>query len=534
MYFTPWLKHRSFQVILSSLGLVFILFTFLAAGSFQMTNDHPQEGLDPRIVKIMNGTPYRHGEWGLLEVDPSTGHTVNSFGPADRFFEPGSTAKLITVSATLDDLGFDHHLTTPVYGIGSKNQHAFNGNLVLVARGDLTMGGRTKPDGTVDFTSVDHTYANSVPGATLTPQNPLAGINQIAQQINASGITHLNGDVVIDDRLFQPDPNFPVIPDPMIINDNLIDVVLTPGHVGGAPASVTWRPQVAPYHLIEQVTTVAAGQPNTVEVQTFPDGRVLVTGNLPVDAGQIVRVGTILDPSSFARTALIEALERAGVSVNAPSTGPNPTDKLPSNGSYSGDPQVAAYVSPPFREYAKLILKVSHNMGANLNVCLMAVKAGSTNCDDGFPVIAAFLDRVHVDRDQIALADGQGGNPVDRLTPQVVTEMLRYWLGQPEATTFRLMLPILGVDGSLASFCTNCPAKGKVFAKTGTVALPDLLNNRLTLGWALAGYIQVKPGRYYVYDLVVNGSVVQDFNGVLGVATDAANISAILQEDAAA
>ena len=200
---------------------------------------------------------------------------------------------------------------------------------------------------------------------------------------------------------------------------------------------------------------------------------------------------------------------------------------------YSGNPQVAAYVSPPFREYAKLILKVSHNLGANLNVCLMAVKAGSTNCDAGFPVIASFLDRVHIDRDQIALADGQGGNPVDRLTPQVVVEMLRYWLGQPEATTFRLMLPILGVDGSLASFCTNCPAKGKVFAKTGTVLLPDLLNNRFTLGWALAGYLEVKPGKYYVYDLVVNGSVAQDFNGVIGVATDAANISAILQEEAA-
>ena len=67
------------------------------------------------------------------------------------------------------------------------------------------------------------------------------------------------------------------------------------------------------------------------------------------------------------------------------------------------------------------------------------------------------------------------------------------------------MLPILGVDGSLATFCTHCPAKGKVFAKTGTVGYPDTLNNRLTLGWALAGYLEVKPGRYYAYDLVVNG-----------------------------
>jgi len=41
----------------------------------------------------------------------------------------------------------------------------------------------------------------------------------------------------------------------------------------------------------------------------------------------------------------------------------------------------------------------------------------------------------------------------------------------------------------------------------------------------------VRPGRYYAYDLVVNGSVVQDFNGVLRVDEDLANISAILQEE---
>ena len=533
MFHTPWFKRRSFQGVLSLLGLVLVSFTFLSSAPFQMSNENTQGGLDPRIVKIMNAPPYRSAEWGLREVDPSTGHIVHSLAPAKRFFQPGSTAKIISVSATLDDLGFDHRLRTPVYALGHTQQHTFNGNLVLVAKGDLTMGGRTRPDGTVDYTSVDHTYANGVPGAALTPEDPLAGLNKIARQIHASGITKLNGDVIIDDRLFQPDPNFPVMPDPMIINDNLIDVVLTPSHIGGARASVTWRPQVAPYRLIDQVTTVAAGQPNTVAVQTFPDGRVLVTGNLPADAGQVVRVGDVVDPAAFARTALIEALGRAGVSVSATPTGPNPTEKLPTNGSYRSAPQVAAYVSPPFREYAKLILKVSHNLGANLNVCLMAVKAGSTSCDAGFPVMASFLDRVHVDRDQIVLADGQGGNPADRLTPQAVTQMLRYWLGRPEATTFRRMLPILGIDGSLATNCTHCPAKGKVFAKSGTVLVSDTLNNRFTLAWALAGYLQVRPGRYYAYDLVVNGSVMQDFSDVIGVADDLANISAILQEEAA-
>jgi D-alanyl-D-alanine carboxypeptidase/D-alanyl-D-alanine-endopeptidase (penicillin-binding protein 4) len=218
-----------------------------------------------------------------------------------------------------------------------------------------------------------------LPGATLTPEDPLAGLDQLAQYVRAQGITHIDGDVVIDDRLFQPEPDFPVVPDPIIINDNLIDIVLTPGDAGGPPASVTYRPHVAPYHLDVQVTTVAAGQPTDLTVTLFPDGRILVSGKIAAGGGQQVRVSPVLDPASFARTAMIEALGRAGVSVSAGPTGDNPVAKLPASHTYQGDPLLAAFVSPPFREYAKLILKVSHNLGANLDVCLMAAKAGSTS-----------------------------------------------------------------------------------------------------------------------------------------------------------
>jgi len=109
----------------------------------------------------------------------------------------------------------------------------------------------------------------------------------------------------------------------------------------------------------------------------------------------------------------------------------------------------------------------------------MAVKAGSTDCDDGFPVMQKFIEKAGVDTDQVALADGRGGNPTDRFTPKAATDLLGYWLKQPQAKTFREMLPELGVNGSLAKDCKDCPARGKVFAKTGTIALPDFVNGRL-------------------------------------------------------
>ena len=130
------------------------------------------------------------------------------------------------------------------------------------------------------------------------------------------------------------------------------------------------------------------------------------------------RGASVDDPASLARTALIEALGRAGVSVSASPTGKNPSSELPKKGSYSSNDEVAAYVSPPYSEYAKLILKVSHNYGANLDLCLMAVKAGSTNCNDAFPVIEKCFEKAGVDTDQVALADGRGATPRTRSPPR--------------------------------------------------------------------------------------------------------------------
>src|SRR5215213_8486312 len=501
--------------------------------------------LSPKVTKIMDSSIYRYGEWGLLEVDPSDGHTVHALGPTDRMYIPGSSTKLFTVSAALDDLGFDHHFKTPVYAQGKVQNGTLSGNLVLVASGDLTMGGRTAPNGTVSYTPVDHTYANSVPGATLTPENPLAGLNEIAKQVRKSGITHVDGNVIIDDRLFALAPKGPSVdalsfnapnldpwPRPITINDNLIDVQVKPCKVGEKPKVVLWRPKVAPYHLIMRAKTVPAGKPTTLNVSPQTDGPVVVSGNIAADAGKQLRVAAVDDPSAFARTALIEALGRAGVSVGASPTSKNPSSKLPKKGSYSPKGEVAAYVSPPYSQYAKLILKVSHNYGANLVLCLMAVKAGSTDCNDAFPVMKSFLKKAGVDVDQVAVADGRGGNPVDQFTPKAVIDILGYWLKQPQAKTFREMLPVLGVNGSLASVCKDCPAKGKVFAKTGTVGNPDLLNERIVEAESLGGYLEVEPGRFHTFYVVVNGAIAPNIEGAVKVFDDLADIGALLQKDA--
>ncbi|MFJ3436007.1 D-alanyl-D-alanine carboxypeptidase/D-alanyl-D-alanine-endopeptidase [Streptomyces cyaneofuscatus] len=522
------------RVVAGGCGLLLLALTSGEAARAVSSPDGGDGRLDPRITEIMRKPDYPNAQWGLLQQDPESGRVVHSRF-AEQLFIPGSVAKLFGTSGAWDTLGGDHRFRTPVYAVGERRGSTLAGDLGLVAQGDLTMGGRTRPDGTVDYTDLDHTYANDFPGATLTPQNPLAGINQLAQQVRRSGITRVEGDVIVDDRLFRPEPVFDPTPTPLIINDNLIDLLTTPGDHPGAPARLDWRPKVAPYRVTSTVRTVAAGEPTDIEVTTSGNGtRIQVSGTIAAGSEPALKVSPIADPAAFGRTALIEALGRAGVQVTAKPTGANPVGRLP--GSYEGRPRVALFTSPPYAQYAKLIFKVSHNLGGNLAICLMAVSTGSKECMDGFPVLADFLDRAGVDRKQVQLLDGRGGNPVDRTTPKAVVQLLSYWHRTPEAAVFRNALPILGVDGLLADNCTDCPARGKVFAKTGAAVGLDALNNRLAVGAiTIAGYLDKGNGRFDVFFAGVNGASTPttDVNGVLDIADDLAMVSAYLQEGAA-
>ena len=71
---------------------------------------------------------------------------------------------------------------------------------------------------------------------------------------------------------------------------------------------------------------------------------------------------------------------------------------------------------------------------------------------------------------------------------------------------FRECLPSLGVDGTLVGVVPdNSPARGRVFAKTGTLIWGDSLNGRMLLkSKALAGVMTTKDGRELILALFVN------------------------------
>lgn len=488
------------------------------------------EPLPGAITAIIDQPKYAFARWGIHVADRETGQPIYDLRGDERFLA-ASTTKLFPGAATLAAYGADFRFETPIYRSGDISADGtLAGNLVLVASSDPTMGGRTTPDGQIAYTSIDHIYANVFPTmATLTPENPLAGLDDLARQVASAGIRHVAGDVVIDARLFPAMEKDDYILTPIWINDNLIDLSLTPGTAGG-PATLDWRPHTAAFQVQADVRTVSPDEALNLTVTSPTPGVIAVSGQIPVTVPHALQTFQVPDPPAFARTLLIEALARAGLTVAAEATGPNPDGLLPPPNSYAEADRVALFTSPPFAENIKLILKVSMNQHADLLIFLLALKHGEQTFAEGLAQIPPFLHELGLDPGDVSLSDGRGNEYTDLFSPRTVSRLLQAMATQPDFPAYFDALPILGVDGSEADTVGPAsPVRGKAFAKSGTTVAGDVMNQRaLTMVRALAGYLTAHSGRELIFAIYVSDVPLADVNDVLTIITEQGSIAEVI------
>jgi len=501
-----------------ALGVILIIVLVFAAPFLAAA-----ETLPPEVRAIIEGSRYRYARWGILAQDLQTGQNLCAYN-ADELFSPASVTKLFTAAAALDRLGPDYRFRTPLYRRGELDgKGTLKGDLILIAGGDITMGGRTLPDGRIAYTGIEHTIANGMPGTgkKLTEPDPWAGIKQLAAQALRSGISSLQGEIVIDDRLFKTSyvqsiinpGTILFIRSPIMMNDNLIDVVVKPTRQG-ALAAVDWRPKVSILHITSSIRTVAKDQPTQIDIQPAGVGKYAASGQIPEGNATVVRTLAITDGASYARALLIEALRKQGVKVKAAAFAKNPSRLLPPTGDYRRLVKVGELVSPPFSEYIRMILKVSHNPGSEILPHLVAIPEGKTSFEDAMLLQNRFLSQVITDPDSVSLADGSGLSHANLVTPVAVVQLLSYMTTSRNYKVFREALPVLGIDGTLTWTGKESPSQGKVLGKTGTLTLVDLLHDSaIVSSKALAGYMTTAKGRQIAFAFFVNDVHTTDVRG---------------------
>lgn len=499
------------------------------------------------ISAIMNKPRYADALWSLRVVDLDTQELIYNLEP-DLMLLTGSLRKSFSSGVSLNELGTDKRFKTTVHRNGNiDSEGILQGDLILVADGDLTLGGRVTPQDTIEFTDFDHVDANALGGAILTPQDPLTGLNNLAQQISNSGVKEVNGDVIVDARLFDKFivPNNNRLISPIIINENLIDVTIIPTEPG-QPALVDWRPKSAAFNIKANVMTVGEGEELDIELSE-PDGACFesevcvgtVEGSIPAgfkpdlpEVETLVQTFNIQGPSAYARTAFIEALSRAGVTVSTNLVGPNPRSDLPPPNSYSSDTLVAEYNSPPFSEMTKLVLKVSHNYGANLSLALFGLAKGERTVEGSLnEERIELINKFNVPGEGFNFPTNGSGSPDSEASPRAVTTLLNSMKDTNVFEEYFDSFPLLGEEGSLKFVDQGSPATGRVRGKTGTsIGFDPETEQFVVKAKSLGGYIDSATGRRLTFAVFVNNAALSDISEIFEVSNDLGKIATAIYQ----
>jgi PBP4 family serine-type D-alanyl-D-alanine carboxypeptidase len=464
-------------------------------------------GLPVRINEIMSRPALNGASWGIKFYAPERDEVIYSLN-SNQLFAPASAAKVFIAGATFEELHKHFRFDTKVYRAGSVVDGILQGDLVLVASGDL-ISGRVQADGSIAVPDPDHTN-DPFPGVGPVPGDPLRAFRNLAEQVAASGITRVDGRVLVDDSLFRGAERLGIgttVISSMMTNDNLVDVTARPGSAVGDPAVLEVSPQADYLTIINEVVTVAADAPPPpplafVDDTTAPNGSHTVTlrGNVRL-GGQAFRTYQITEPAKYAASAFAAALRDEGVDAHADLAAIPDFEAL--GVYYKHRNEAASHLSPPLEDALKPTMKVSSNLHAAMLPYIIGALAEKDKDDPERAGYEARLDlflKAGLDPQAPGIAPydpnaaGLHGISDSRYTPDFFVQFLDFMRERPYFDQYRDSFAMLGRDGDLKDLLPTSPAAGNVYAKSGTAILmgPVLIKT-------LVGYIELPDGEPIVF-----------------------------------
>ncbi len=258
---------------------------------------------DDRCRAVLAGVP-AGGLAGVVVADAATGAVLYQRN-GDQQLSLASTTKALVAAAALAELGPSFQFRTRVVGLGPVQDGTVPG-LGVIGGGDPCLD--------------DH----------FSDKDPDAHFRTWAQQLKAAGVTLVQGDIVIDGRLFSG----PIRPDTypqdaenlsrwysapasaFAWNDNCLEVRVVPTRVG-QPCEVQVRPR-SPRVVLVNLTRTASGKgDNRLHVARAPDANAITVSGTYSVATAWFPLAIHSDPELLAGEHLKAVLLENGVHVAA-------------------------------------------------------------------------------------------------------------------------------------------------------------------------------------------------------------------------
>ena len=283
--------------------------------------------LAQQIAALLADPAVARAHWGIL-VTTLDGKPIYALNEG-QLFRPDSNAKLFTTAAAMALLPPSHVFTTTVTGRGLfLEDGTLRGNLTLNGVGDANLSGRDLP----------YIPPTLRPTSAPTANDPLRYLEEMADQVKASGVKRVEGDIWGEDIHFDREqyPSGWTMDDVvwgyaapvsgLSIADNEIKLTIYPapakgyeavsGLVDNFPAMVKLD-QAVPYYTVESnVYCSAVKKPTSIQIERTSGSHVLhVYGYIAEGAQADVEEIAIEDPAEYAAMAFKQMLIDRGIPV---------------------------------------------------------------------------------------------------------------------------------------------------------------------------------------------------------------------------
>jgi D-alanyl-D-alanine carboxypeptidase/D-alanyl-D-alanine-endopeptidase (penicillin-binding protein 4) len=388
---------------------------------------------------------------------------------ANALLIPASNQKLLTTSAAWLGPGKDHIIVTEVLAHGVITDGVLHGSLRLRGEGDATLKGERTP-------------------------------KELAQGVVQAGITHVMGDLLVDDRAFDDariGPNWPkdeltleymAEVSALSLDFGMVKVVVTGVGDQGDAAFARVSPSDCGWTLESRLKTCSNAKDQVIHIARRDQDRVLVaTGKVWTRTEAQPHSISISDSAMVFGSVLLQELIDAGIQIDGVLRRPSAEQNL------LGGHRLTAKETP-IEESLKEILKSSQNHCAEmLFKHLGYLEKGSGNFGAAGHAVRLHLEKAGIPLGKAVVADGSGLSRDDRVSATMLAKILQTLGTRTDFGEFIELLPSGGESGSTLSRRLK-DLGTKVRAKTGT----------LSTVVALSGFVQDSNGEWIVFSILTN------------------------------
>ena len=462
------------------------------------------EELRSRVRELTHTPAFASSRVAVKVASLDTGQVLYE-EDAHKWMQPASNLKLYTVAAALDRLGPDYRFVTSVYAPARLDASgSVRGDLVVYGRGDPTFATR--------FNNLPAPAGTS--GAPVTPAQGAdyyKAIDELAARVVAAGLRRVEGDLVGDESYLTGGAlpagwewddlqwYYGAEVSALTVNDNSIDLRVTPGERAGDPCRVTVGPESPLVTVVNLTKTAPRATPRRLSVRRpLGENVVEVSGVMPTDDRPFTASVAVTHPALLFASMFRTSLERRGVVVTGRTRTVDARAREAAPLEVSSLYEVAARQSPPLSVIAAQTLKPSQNLYTELILRTLG-KAAATDPKEasdeaGLRAVRDFAARAGADPDQVVMLDGSGLSRANLVTADTTLKLLVYMNRHRYSQAYRDALPVAGVDGTLRNRMRGTLAVGNVRAKTGTLGTAT----------TLSGYVLSAAGERLVFSVMVN------------------------------